>query len=35
MLVNAEGNLDEQKAKRAFRDRLGLGQAGRRSDAGE
>jgi beta-glucosidase len=33
-LVDAEGNFDEQKAKRAFRDRRGLGQVGRPSDAG-
>ncbi len=34
-LVDAEGNFDEQKAKKAFRDRRGLGQVGRPSDAGK
>ncbi|MGA3131174.1 MAG: glycoside hydrolase family 3 N-terminal domain-containing protein [Terracidiphilus sp.] len=33
-LVDAEGNFDEKKAKEAFRDRRGLGQVGRPSDAG-
>jgi len=34
-LVDAEGNFDAQKAKAAFRDRRGLGQVGRPSDAGK
>jgi beta-glucosidase len=34
-LVDAEGNFDEKKAKAAFRDRCGLGQVGRPSDAGK
>jgi beta-glucosidase len=34
-LVDAEGNFDEQKAKKAFKDRRGLGQVGRPSDAGK
>src|SRR5690242_14762410 len=33
-LVDAQGNFDLQKAKRSFRDRRGLGQVGRPSDAG-
>lgn len=33
-LVDAEGNFDLGKAKKAFRDRRGLGQVGRPSDAG-
>jgi beta-glucosidase len=33
-LVNAEGNFDFRKAKKAFRDGRGLGQVGRPSDAG-
>ena len=33
-LVDADGNFDLQKAKKAFRDRRGLGQVGRPSDAG-
>jgi len=33
-LVDAKGNFDLQKAKKAFRDRRGLGQVGRPSDAG-
>ena len=33
-LVNAQGNFDAQKAKASFKDRLGLGQVGRPSDAG-
>ena len=33
-LVDAEGNFDLAKAKKAFRDRRGLGQVGRPSDAG-
>jgi beta-glucosidase len=33
-LVDAQGNFDLQKAKKAFRDRRGLGQVGRPSDAG-
>jgi beta-glucosidase len=33
-LVDTEGNFDEKKAKAAFRDRRGLGQVGRPSDAG-
>src|SRR5271165_1592230 len=33
-LVDAEGNFDFQKAKKAFRDGRGLGQVGRPSDAG-
>ena len=33
-LVDAEGNFDERKAKRAFKDKRGLGQVGRPSDAG-
>jgi beta-glucosidase len=34
MLVDAEGKFDIQKAKAGFKDRLGLGQVGRPSDAG-
>ena len=34
-LVNVEGNFDEKKARKAFRDRNGLGQVGRPSDAGK
>jgi len=34
-LVDADGNFDEQKAKTAFKDRRGLGQVGRPSDAGK
>ena len=34
-LVDGDGNFDEQKAKAAFRDRRGLGQVGRPSDAGK
>src|SRR3974390_818610 len=33
-LVDAKGDFDLQKAKKAFRDRRGLGQVGRPSDAG-
>jgi beta-glucosidase len=33
-MVDAEGNFDAQKAKASFKDRLGLGQVGRPSDAG-
>jgi beta-glucosidase len=33
-LVDAQGNLDQQKAKASFRRRLGIGQVGRPSDAG-
>jgi beta-glucosidase len=33
-LVDAQGNFDSQKAKAYFKDRLGLGQVGRPSDAG-
>jgi beta-glucosidase len=33
-LIDAKGNFDEAKAKAAFRDRRGLGQVGRPSDAG-
>jgi beta-glucosidase len=33
-LVDADGNFDQAKAKKAFRDRRGLGQVGRPSDAG-
>jgi beta-glucosidase len=33
-LVDEKGNFDLQKAKKAFRDRRGLGQVGRPSDAG-
>jgi beta-glucosidase len=33
-LVDAKGNFDLQKAKKAFRDCRGLGQVGRPSDAG-
>ncbi len=33
-LVDADGNFDLQKAKKAFRDGRGLGQVGRPSDAG-
>jgi beta-glucosidase len=33
-LVDAKGNFDLKKAKKAFRDRRGLGQVGRPSDAG-
>ena len=35
MLVDAEGNFDEAKARAAFKDRRGLGQVGRPSDAGK
>jgi len=34
-LVDADGNFDLEKAKRAFKDRRGLGQVGRPSDAGK
>ena len=34
-LVDGDGNFDEKKAKAAFRDRRGLGQVGRPSDAGK
>jgi len=34
-LVDADGNFDEKKAKAAFRNRQGLGQVGRPSDAGK
>ncbi len=34
-LVDAQGNFDERKAKRAFRNGHGLGQVGRPSDAGK
>src|SRR5208283_2839326 len=34
-LVDAEGNFDAKKAKSEFRDRRGLGQVGRPSDAGK
>jgi beta-glucosidase len=34
LLVDAQGNFDIQKAKSSFKDRLGLGQVGRPSDAG-
>jgi beta-glucosidase len=34
-LVDGEGNFDERKAKAAFKDRRGLGQVGRPSDAGK
>jgi beta-glucosidase len=34
-LVDADGNFDLDKAKTAFRDRRGLGQVGRPSDAGK
>ena len=34
-LVDGEGNFDESKAKAAFKDRRGLGQVGRPSDAGK
>src|SRR5579862_6665187 len=34
-LVDAEGNFDLAKARRAFRDHRGLGQVGRPSDAGK
>src|ERR1035437_7712118 len=34
-LVDGEGNFDLQKAKAAFKDRRGLGQVGRPSDAGK
>jgi len=34
-LVDGDGNFDEAKAKKAFRDRRGLGQVGRPSDAGK
>lgn len=34
-LVDADGNFDAQKAKKAFRDGCGLGQVGRPSDAGK
>jgi len=33
-LINEKGEFDEAKAKRAFRDKRGLGQVGRPSDAG-
>lgn len=33
-MVDAQGNFDLQKAKKSFRDRRGLGQVGRPSDAG-
>jgi beta-xylosidase len=33
-LVDAEGNFDPAKAKKAFKDRRGIGQVGRPSDAG-
>src|ERR1700734_1615610 len=33
-LVDEKGNFDEAKAKKAFRDRCGLGQVGLSSDAG-
>jgi beta-glucosidase len=33
-LLDAQGNFDPQKAKASFKDRLGLGQVGRPSDAG-
>lgn len=33
-LVDAKGNFDQKKAQKAFRDRRGLGQVGRPSDAG-
>ena len=33
-LVDAKGNFDLEKAKKSFRDRRGLGQVGRPSDAG-
>jgi beta-glucosidase len=33
-MVDAQGNFDVQKAKAYFKDRLGLGQVGRPSDAG-
>ena len=34
-LVDADGNFDEAKAKAAFKDRCGVGQVGRPSDAGK
>jgi beta-glucosidase len=34
MLVDTQGNFDAQKARANFKDRLGLGQVGRPSDAG-
>src|ERR1700719_2310730 len=34
-LVDADGNFDAQKAAAAFKDRRGLGQVGRPSDAGK
>ena len=34
-LVDNDGNFDESKAKAAFKDRRGLGQVGRPSDAGK
>jgi beta-glucosidase len=34
MLVDAQGNFDIKKARASFKDRLGLGQVGRPSDAG-
>src|SRR5579863_7917040 len=34
-LVDAEGNFDAAKAKKAFKDRRGIGQVGRPSDAGK
>ena len=34
-LVDGDGNFDEQKAKASFKDRRGLGQVGRPSDAGK
>ncbi len=33
-MLDAQGNFDPQKAKASFKDRLGLGQVGRPSDAG-
>jgi beta-glucosidase len=33
-MIDSQGNFDAQKAKAAFKDRLGLGQVGRPSDAG-
>jgi beta-glucosidase len=34
-LIDADGNFDAAKAKRAFRDKHGIGQVGRPSDAGK
>ena len=34
-LVDSDGNFDERKAKAAFKDKRGLGQVGRPSDAGK